>query len=88
MHTVVNLSETILVDHFDDKFLVKDIATKESRVLNDSEFHGNSYKYTCDFSRKFLKCFEGKTSVIYTHIAEAAYMRLMAANRDGIFDED
>lgn len=86
MHTVINLAETILVDHFDNNFLVKDLNTKESRFLNDSEFHGSSFKYECDFSGKFLKCFPGKTAIIFTFVAEEAYMRLIAANREGIFE--
>lgn len=87
MHTVINPAETVLVDRFDENFLVKDLASKDSRILHDSEFHGNSFKYENDFSRKFLSCFPDKTSIIFTFVAEEAYMHLMNANREGIFEE-
>lgn len=84
MHAVT--SETILVDHSEDgKFLVKDFESGESRFLPDAKFHGSSFKYSCDFTSKFLRCFPGKTSIIFTLAAEEAYMKLIDANREGIF---
>ena len=85
---MADLSKTILVDHFEaNKFLVKDIATGDSHVLDESEFHGTAFKYKSEFERKFLRCFPGKTSITFTHAAEEICLRLMDANREGIFDE-
>lgn len=84
---MANLSKTILVDHFEaNKFLVKDIATGDSRILDESEFHGTAFKYKSEFERKFLGCFPGKKSIQFTFAAEAACSRLMDSNREGIFD--
>ena len=84
---MANSSKIILVDHFEaNKFLVKDIATGDSRILDESEFHGQTFKYKSEFENKFLKCFPGKTSIQFTCPAEAACLRLMEANRDGIYE--
>ena len=84
---MATLSKTILVDHFEaKKFLVKDIETGNSQILDESEFHGQTFKYKSEFESMFLGCFPGKTSIQFTYAAEAACSRLMDVNRDGIYE--
>lgn len=84
---MADLNKTIMVDHFEaNKFLVKDIANGDSQILDESEFHGQTFKYKSEFENKFLKCFPGKTSIQFTYPAEATCLRLMEANRDGIYE--
>lgn len=83
----MSLNETIMVDYFEaNNFLVKDLSTKDSRILNESEFHGSSFKYESEFETKFLECFPGKTVITFTHAAKVACSRLMEVNREGIFE--
>lgn len=87
MYTVIDKQHTIMVDHVNNFFYVTDMATGTSEVVSDSKLHGTSFKYPSDFISKFLERFSDKFSVIFTLNAESAYMRLMNANREGIFDD-
>jgi len=86
MYTVFNPHETILVDYRDDKFIVEDLLSRETRCLEKSEFRGSTYKYNSDFFNKFLKCFPKKKFILFTSEGESIYTHLKTVNREGIFD--
>lgn len=86
MYTVVDKRSTILIDYSENSFHVKDLFSGDSQVIPETFFCGNTFKYPSDFMMKFLKKFSGKYLVIFTLEAEAAYIRLMNANREGIYD--
>ena len=85
MYTVFDPTKTILVDYQDKNFIVEDLLSRDSQCIPENQFYWDAFKYQGDFFRKFLKCFNGKSAILFTCKGESQYMHLKMANREGIF---
>lgn len=76
----------VKIDYLENSFHMTDLVSRNSQVIPETVFHGNSFKYPSDFMRTFMKISSGKFSVIFTSEAKEACFRLMNVNREGIYD--